>query len=43
MAKAGMKRPGNWDSAVSEKGENPVPEIKGKLKKGHKKTKPMYK
>lgn len=43
MAKAGMRRPGNWDPQTGEKGEDPVPEIKGKPRKGHKKAKPIKK
>lgn len=45
MAKAGMKRPGSDElgRAKGRKSKNetsPVPEIKGKAKKGHKKAKP---
>ena len=50
MAKAGMRRPDpkephsteNWQRMNIEKNDSePVPEIKGKAKKGHKKAKPM--
>jgi hypothetical protein len=51
MAKAGMRRPGskephgtesNAKMHIQKNDEKPVPEIQGKAKNGHEKTKPMH-